>query len=582
MAKGIFIYSRTELPADAGEDLEIVCRSIAPDNIEPREPAINIGNGVAWGVMNPPPALLSEEGSLLLGMFYNGHNEWNIPSGCRPDGSYALFRSDDRCCEVITDRVGSRTVWYYLDSERFIASTSQRAIIIYLASYEPDKSAIPWVLSSGTLGPCSWDRRIKRLPPDSSLLICRKNWELKIDCRSRNYSPERKNSSLHKKSLRNSIEETFSSLKLDYSDWVLPLSGGYDSRGILAFLPKKDMWGTSLRTVTWGLKSSEQIEGNDALVAKKLSETAQLPHKYYHTDMTGEEIDKIIDRFIILGEGRVDHLSGYMDGLSLWRDLFNDGVNGIIRGDEGFGGDRMNSNFAVRFYQGYTVLSDYSNLHDNENFGFPRQHLQAELLRRKDESLKMWCDRLNLDFQIPVMMAALSDLKLSYVEQITPLLSGKILDQVYKLPDRLRFRKPLFKKIVEEAFPGFPFATSSANSVPGDILRKDQVKVLIAHGLNSDDARGLLGKNFTDRILRSLAADKGMNSRAYSLRKAVSRIVPQYFKNSLRNFGGQPALDNYVIAFRAYIAVRMAGILRTDSGLLKNSIIKQNELNTVF
>src|SRR5690606_559339 len=62
---------------------------------------------------------------------------------------------------LTSDLVASRTVWYYLDEDTFIASSSQRMIIAALQRFDINTQAIVWMLSTGSLGPGhSWDRHI--------------------------------------------------------------------------------------------------------------------------------------------------------------------------------------------------------------------------------------------------------------------------------------------------------------------------------------------------------------------------------------------------------------------------------------
>ena len=59
-----------------------------------------------------------------------------------PDGSYALFRSDENKVELITDVVGSRTIWYVRTEDAFIASTSQRAIIFFSSGFSAKRRGV--------------------------------------------------------------------------------------------------------------------------------------------------------------------------------------------------------------------------------------------------------------------------------------------------------------------------------------------------------------------------------------------------------------------------------------------------------
>jgi hypothetical protein len=178
MSKSIYICSRHELPDDTSNKLSDICSELAPDNIEPKAPKIKVNNKTALAIMNPANTICINGDSLSMGMVYNLKDSWHIPKTDFPEGSYALFRNSDDICELVTDAVASRTVWYYHDDEFFIGATSQRAIIMFLNNFEFNEKVIPWMLSTGSLGPeFSWDKRLKRIPPDSSILLDKKKLE---------------------------------------------------------------------------------------------------------------------------------------------------------------------------------------------------------------------------------------------------------------------------------------------------------------------------------------------------------------------------------------------------------------------
>ncbi len=157
-----------------------------------------------------------------------------------PDGSYALFRSDENKVELITDIVGSRTIWYVQTEDAFIASTSQRAIVFFLQDFQPNEEAFSWMLSSGTLGPgLSWDKRIHSLEGNARLILDRSSWETEIKKEKVIYEPVDLPDEEHEIRLKKAMEETFDNLSIDFSKWILPLSGGFDSRAILLMLKNR-------------------------------------------------------------------------------------------------------------------------------------------------------------------------------------------------------------------------------------------------------------------------------------------------------------------------------------------------------
>ncbi|MCK7516002.1 MAG: hypothetical protein MZV70_76560 [Desulfobacterales bacterium] len=114
------------------------------------------------------------------------------------------------------------------------------------------------------------------------------------------------------------MAESFSNLTLDFNQWHLPHFIGvvFDSESEFLLLLQNIKY---LKCFTWGLKSALKDEYSDAVIAKKICAELNLEHKYFEIDLTDESIEKVLNRFIIASEGRIDHISGYTDGLNLWK-----------------------------------------------------------------------------------------------------------------------------------------------------------------------------------------------------------------------------------------------------------------------
>ena len=150
--------------------LKAICQEIIPEIINPTPPVIIKKEHLAIAIANPVKSLQIRKDAVCLGTFFDKPQHWwKIGAGI-PDGNFALYRFNNEVIEIASDDCGSRNIWYYQDAEVFIASSSQRAIIQYLGSFEPNPDAFPWMLSEGAfLFGLSWDKRIKPLPPYAKL-----------------------------------------------------------------------------------------------------------------------------------------------------------------------------------------------------------------------------------------------------------------------------------------------------------------------------------------------------------------------------------------------------------------------------
>jgi asparagine synthetase B (glutamine-hydrolysing) len=169
----------------------------------------------------------------------------------------------------------------------FIASTSQRAIIYFLESFEPDNAAFLWMLSSGSLGPgYSWDRRIKFLNPDTRLRLDRRTWRATVEKGEVDFHCTGRTEQEYERDLREALEYSFAGLSLDYSKWALALSGGYDSRAILLKLKEH----RDLQCITCGMRSELSDKESDAFIARQLAGNFGLPHRYFELEPSDEDL----------------------------------------------------------------------------------------------------------------------------------------------------------------------------------------------------------------------------------------------------------------------------------------------------
>jgi len=577
MSKIIFIcFNDHKQNPYSHRDIEILSKRLMPDNISPPSPLIINDNGVFIGILNPSESLPIKNASVCMGNLIDPKDDWWQPMAEVPDGSYALFRSDENAVELASDIVASRTIWYVLTENMFIASTSQRAIVFFLQDFIPNKAVYPWMLSSGTLGPeLSWDNRVKCLGANARLLLNRSSWKLKTRKENVYFTPEALTEVEHEKKLKEALEYTFQHLKLDFKKWVLPLSGGYDSRAILLYLLRNQQ---NLKSMTWGLKSSLLDKNNDAYIAQSLAEYYKLEHAYLETDISSNEpIETIFNRFLVAGEGRIDNISGYMDGFRIWKHIYELGYQGIIRGDEAFGCFAVSTPRDVYMNMGLVIHTDYENLNqirDILNEYDQKRPVFLEIC--ENESLESWRDRVNAEFELPVVLAALNDLKLSYVEVINPLLSRRIIQQVRRMPDSLRTNKSLFKKIVRLMNPKIKFAKYAAIESLEDILKTESVVNLISNELNTAYDRALLSDKFIEFILDNIKLRyKRTPQRKQSLITFIKPFIPTSLRKALKKsftkkHNEERQIDYNVLAFRAYMICKMNQILYSDTDALQN------------
>lgn len=564
MAKIIYVCLRDPSQADsAARAVAAVADRLTPDNLPNTPPRIVASNGIVAGFAGDSESIGVRDCSVAAGYLVEPGN-WHQPGGARPDGAYAVFRGDDTTVEILTDALASRTVWYASTERMFIASTSQRAIVALLGNFQFNADTVPWMLAAGYLGPDqSWDKRIRFVKGATCVVLDRKSWA--VHERTEPFAfelstlPDREQERLVTETLRNAV----GGAQVRGSQWAITLSGGVDCRAILCLLPQTQ----GLRAVTWGLRASLDDPGNDASIARRVARHFNIEHRFLEIDRTSETVDRVFDRYVANGEGRIDHISGYADGFALWRRLQDFGVRTIIRGDQAFGLNYVSSQRHVRMKY-LPLWSDYAGLPSLASLGLRPQVVPDWLQQQGNETLQTWRDRIQCLYRTSHVLAALSDLKLPYVELINPLLSGSIIERIKTLPDRSRTDKALFRQIAKSLSPGIPYATSSALQPPGDLLQSPHVVALLNDSLSSGRLGTFIPPDLVAYMKGGLVQSDSVPRppRVSRLRRSVRALVPSWVTRLARSRNVHiPAPPHNRLAFRAYLIERTSALLAEDA-----------------
>lgn len=501
-----------------------------------------------------------KDSSVLLGTIFETESDCWADSGTEnPDGNYAIIRSTDERVEILSDYVGSRTIWYAENNDVLLVSTSQLAIVSFLQDFKFDERVIPWVMSTGTLGPeLSWDSRVQRVPPNTRISFDKTTYEKEAFSGIVGFNPLNWDAQYELTELESRLRTTIRSLNgLDFEQWVLPISGGYDSRAIACLLNEELDLKKPITSLTWGSDSAQGDRKSDASVAADVAASMGLQHEYVVIDESAEPVDTVLERYMLCSEGRIDHISGYMDGLKIWKILYDADVAGTIRGDEGFGWAPVSSELTTRLSLGCGLCADYDNLSQlHQRHSLPPQELPDTMAKGNRETLGMWRDRLYHEYRIPSVLAALSDVKFSYVEQINPLLSRRIISHVRTMSDTLRTDKTAFRQIVNKIAPDIRIASRDASRSERDILRSSAVKRWIEAELSCSQASDVLPSGFLDDVRKGIANSVQSATLSSKLKRKIARLLPRKLKNRMRDTVVKPRMDSYMLAFRVAMIIK--------------------------
>ena len=524
-------------------------------------------------IVNPSDeGVRTAEGGVLLGGVIGEAGRWSGVGSDAPDGTYVIARYSPASVELLSDVVASRTLWYVHDEECFRASTSQRALVALLGDLHLNDEAVAWMMTSGSLGPeASWDARIRCLPGDTRLHLDRATWQLTLDRRPAVFEPVRRPRREHLGLLREALLWSCGSLDIDADRWLLPLSGGVDSRAILALMVRN---GRRPKCVTWTTPSSVAVPLSDAFIARLVARRWGVAHEYYYLDDTRTDAEEALQRFVTVGEGRTDHFSGYTDGGAMWSDVFASGVCGVIRGDESFGGGRLAaSTDAARRGAGGTLASDYPEGHIVRHLGLVDLEWPEHLRRRPGERSQSYYDRLEQQFELPNVLGALNELKTRYVEVVNPLVSRRLIDLVRSFPDEVRMYGRAYLDVVERETGPIPHSRFSSVPDVSTIVENESLLKTVVLELTSPRMAGILSEEAVVRLLVAMASprerDGVLRGFAVGAMKTASLALPSRVAARLTPpYEGPDDLPAVLVAFRATIAGRIAELLRSDAALL--------------
>jgi hypothetical protein len=521
-------------------------------------------------VYTPSAAVTRHNASIVLGNAELTDADWWRPGAAVPQGAFAMVRGDAEAVELVSDPTASRSLWYIQTDDKLIASTSQRAIIALLGSYQPNTAAYPWVLSAGCLGPDqAWDRRIRKLPPAAQVSLDRRTWRLSERAEPIVFAVDRASDAEHERRLREALIATYEGLKLDFDSWVVALSGGVDSRCSLVLSQRHAAAGRPLHCITWGTAASRDVPGSDAAIARQLCEKYGHSFRFFEMDAADEPAERILDRVLMAGEGRTGYSGGSTDGFRRYKEMSEAGIVGLIRSDEALGWTRVKDEADVRQSLSLDLVDDFRDLRGLDLQQLGVQELPDSLHRRQGEALAEWRDRLYQQFRIPCVLSGLSDGRLSYLEQANPLICQRIFAVVRRMPEHLRTDKSLFRKIVRDLEPDIPFAKRGAIVAREDVMADAAVREVIGAALASAEARSLLPRKLLDVALGATrAGGEGTASPRRNLASAGRQFLSSSAKSRLRTLARRwqvRSLGQRHIALRAFQVVRMHHILNEDA-----------------
>lgn len=574
MAQYIFIKTRNN--SDMLENLDYVCKLLTPDEIKKTSDNF-VGRwskdfNSYYAIQNSKGVESENNGALLIGWVDEVNSIYKDTTDI--NGSYAIIKSLKNKLSFFCDQFGSRTLWYYIDNENFIISTSQRAIVALKNSFHLNKESIAWYLSAGCQGPfISWDKNIIQVLPDFQYYFDEETWSIssikKKDLLLPKPNTTRKAEFINffekklKKSLLDIIRKNNEEKKL------LPISGGLDSRLLLGLSDDLKII-NNLDLINWGVKSNLFDDKKAATEISKFYDKElidiYLPEKI-------EVFDPMLNNFVAQSEGRIDHFNAFTDCFNLWEYVNQCNYRIIIRGDIPYPtGFHLNDKQA-RQKIGLERLSDFMNFNHSELDSYKNLQTHCNLSRDSDESLIRWRDRLYASWRVPIILAGFTQLISAYSENRTPMMDWELFKEYMGLPDKNKGNKlhirELWNKhdktnISDSAVPSLKHMTDYFNTKEG----KEYLRNNLENLANTD----LFGSNFIKEVSIQLENHNIIGNAKISLiaklKFFLSKKLPPFIKYYLKSKQSMQ-LSYVTVAYRLILIDKIINLYMSDSKSVK-------------
>jgi hypothetical protein len=279
---------------------------------------------------------------------------------------------------------------------------------------------------------------------------------------------------------------------------ALLLSGGWDSRGILAALQKNRRLPDLAQG--WGLR--DDLPGSDSFIASRIAAKFDVPFLFCSYD-TDDFIENAA-RWCYLSELATDTLGWFAEGAGFLSTFYDPAIDVMLVGDEawGWGGyvtDEMEARAAVFPPQLPTALQkilrkpfvhDAHQMYNDAITNISRHCQNVDFIDRKDF--------MYLHGRIARFIFSLGYYKEFFTPIRRPFLSNAVLEVVRRLPRQYRLWKNLYISTLYQHFSSVTFIpTSSVSSLPdwaSDLRQKQRLRRFLFDLLNFQRLeQGLVG-----------------------------------------------------------------------------------------
>jgi hypothetical protein len=365
----------------------------------------------------------------------------------RLDGNFCLIIQDGPLLRIGVDPAGTRSVyWWVWDGVLAFHTHLLDLAPWFPGRLEEDAGAIGNLLASGCYPPgATAYRDVHHLRPgfhlafDAGSARVDRHFHLVSHAREDGATADAKAQELGVL-LAESVGATWKAAQRP----VFPLSGGIDSRYIVAEAARHAGDLRLVRTITWG--EDRGRADSDAVIAARVAATLGVENVW--CEQTQTRLETSWERALYLSSGEADHAIHYHDDHLLHRQLAEMGYASLFRGDECIG---LNGVIPVtRHSLLVTVDVHHLSFEDGTYRRFLDGDALREMVRGQTQVLATILEGLQsptpagcsgelyYDFRLSQVLAVYNRVKHADLEVYNPMLPRPLLEWAGRLPDRFR------------------------------------------------------------------------------------------------------------------------------------------------
>ena len=334
------------------------------------------------------------------------------------------------------------------------------------------------------------------------------------------------------------------------------LSGGLDSRLILHLIEEK----TDLAAITWS-KQLNDDSSTDLSIAKEIAKKYNLEHEIIH--LKNADFNTAFELFLKYSEGRIDMISGYLDGFEAWKFIKKMKLSALFRGDETFSLYNGDNFSLVRHRNGLLGFDDIETpinkylIDKNVDFSLINQH--------RGETLNSYAKRIRIDYRLPAILGILNEIKCNFVEVYNPLLNNSIVAYSNQLNPDIDYREKYFKKFNKE-YSNIKYASKVSIERVDDFLIKYKKEIVERFEHINSDVFAKIG--FDNEMILQLMNRLSKNSLPKKSKWSILKsLLPKKFKKKFLKLK-KHQLSDVRIAFRILILAET--FVKIEKGLYEN------------